>query len=229
LNFEAKDLIKWGIPGWIFLTGAIAFIVGIDHSILKQLKEYNMISIVFVSVGLGVPIGYVFNQTYFAFSWIIDIKKKGWLKEKYKPVLAVLDKKGFSPSEFLEVEHKKSILGSDLYFYIEAIWFQMLADFKNENEQNQRQYISKRYAYYLRKIHGLGVLIYSLISLIFFNILTLWVIWKLDRVNIGNLDFYGVVFAFIVLVVFVISSLMTYNYYSRNLIAFQTQILKKWL
>jgi hypothetical protein len=243
MNFEAKDLIKWGIPGWIFITGVMGFIVGIDYSVLKNLKDYNILSVVLASVGLGVPIGYVFHQTYFFFNWIIDVRKEERFRKHYEPILTIIEEKNIKlvhkkPVQETESTDKtyeeKPLKGQDAYFKIEALWHHMLSDFTNDIEEKQRQYIAQRYEYYLRKIHSLGVLTYSFINLLVFYVIIIVCI-KIFNIEIFNIrrigpaDCFGIVVLGISIILLAFASYKTYRYYSSNLVFFQAEMMKKHL
>ncbi|WP_427108643.1 hypothetical protein [Lysinibacillus xylanilyticus] len=82
MNFETKYLIRWGIPGWIFILALTPYVsVLYFDEISKTFSNRNLLVIgTFLTIA-GVPLGYFFNQLHHLIGWVFLRKpKKGWDK-----------------------------------------------------------------------------------------------------------------------------------------------------
>ncbi len=73
MNSEFQ-IIRWGIPGWTFFMTVLLFKLTIlDFELSSLLKSFEnpalMAGIAAFFVALGVPLGYVLYQVYYAFKW----------------------------------------------------------------------------------------------------------------------------------------------------------------
>jgi hypothetical protein len=81
MNFDTKHLIRWGIPGWVYLMGIIFYIFADNPNYITDLKGKDGLSLAglgAILAGLGVPIGYLIHQVSMFFGFVI------WTPNKYK-------------------------------------------------------------------------------------------------------------------------------------------------
>ncbi|MED4616034.1 hypothetical protein [Priestia megaterium] len=205
MKFEAKHLIRWGIPGWVFLMWLL-FAFGIINPLLfKNLLLKDLIKslgILVTLASIGVPIGYVISQFYFSTNWVIG---------KNLDMSSVTKKvKNFPYPENWEQLDKK-----EEYFFIEYLWQSQLSKMSVE----KRDYIAGRYSHFLRTIHGIGTLLYSSgFSFLIFIILMI-------KVKVDPYYFLLVLFQ----LVFIILTYINYQYYSKNLKSFQGYFLNEFI
>ncbi|MEK4566053.1 hypothetical protein MKX54_15405 [Alkalihalobacillus sp. FSL R5-0424] len=199
MSFETKYLIRWGIPGWTFITLLSLLMILNDVSFSVDIESTtNLLSITGVLTVLGVPLGYLFHQIYFAFSWVFLGNFKDVTKET---------------TEHFSNEIKKIFSGD--YFKVEMAWHAILLDIE---ETEKRDYIVDRYRHLLSNVHSLGVL--SLVFIIF-NILT--IVMLLINSNYQNLIF------LLVGLLLNVSSMINYRYYSKNKNFFMGNIMAHYL
>lgn len=82
MNFDTKYLIRWGIPGWLFLIAIGPYILwGYSDLLTDTISNKNLIVLgTFVTLA-GVPLGYFFNQIHHLIGWVLIRKPKGgWNK-----------------------------------------------------------------------------------------------------------------------------------------------------
>ncbi|CAI8818118.1 DUF2721 domain-containing protein [Brevibacillus sp. IT-7CA2] len=91
MNTEFQ-ILRWGIPGWIFLATFLMFklaAVNFQIEILIQPFNSNFAAIAGIAAffaALGVPIGYVLYQMYFCYKWTFG-GKRSYLAAKGVPGL----------------------------------------------------------------------------------------------------------------------------------------------
>lgn len=239
MKFETKHLIRWGIPGWVFAMWffivAIVTIEPLTAILIQGTNFIKIFGILITLLSIGVPIGYLFHQLYFAWEWIS--KERFFFFFKRQPpekFLWKFDRK--VPYKFLflfprpkPLETLKPIKDKikdykdkgnfhEDYYYIEFLWHKLLL----EAEEEKRNYIIGRYRYFLSTIHGLGSLLYSLAtSLILINFFWFSV----------NNWVEGILLACILVahLFLMIGTYQNYKYYSKNLIAFQANFIEELL
>jgi hypothetical protein len=144
MNIETKYLIRWGIPGWVFIL--LVSIMGylIFHPNIK-LNNVDLVDILglLVSAGfVGVPIGYLFHQLYFSYNWL----GKGRVFDKAVELVDDKDKiKGPCWGQNGHID----------YYRFEHVWQKELIKLASDEK---RLYLSERYRHLLTTIHGLGAL-----------------------------------------------------------------------
>lgn len=204
MNFETKYLIRWGIPGWVFIVfGYITylsygkkFILGSEFTVTQLLGI--MISLGFV----GVVLGYLMHQLYFSINWIFS-KQSSKIMQKMLCLIKNKDK--------IEDINKYSFDHHKAYFMFEFHWQKELILL----DENKRDFITERYRYMLSTIHGLGALIVSIL----FSIVAIIII----------IFFNGFNWFSIVMLIFLAYLLWSvgkgFKYYSENLIYFQANFI----
>jgi hypothetical protein len=206
MKFETKYLIRWGIPGWVFLFWIfipIAFeYPGVAKGLLQKASTTKLLSSILASAVIGVIIGYLLHQSYFSFEWIRD-SKRSFLPKDFSPVV---DKIKF---RFKRDWGKDKI---DDYYFIEFLWHKELTKL----EEHQRNYVAERYRHLLSTTHSLGVLSYSLITVFTIN-LVFMIAWKNWFIAIN----------LIILFVLGAMTLTNYRYYSRNTMNFMGYFLQE--
>jgi hypothetical protein len=87
LNFETKHVIRWGIPGWVFLLVLIAYLYLDDSQHFTAFKGkdgFSILGLGAILAGSGVPIGYLIHQISMFFGFIIRTKRRRFFKEEYQ-------------------------------------------------------------------------------------------------------------------------------------------------
>jgi hypothetical protein len=209
MKFETKYLIRWGIPGWVFifwLFYAYIFLKDINVLDVKSIELTKGLALLISLAALGVPIGYIFHQIYFGFLWVTNKKRN------YDEIANMIG------SNF----PKQPGWGNDTnedYYQLEYVWHMVLL---KQNEET-RKYIEDRYRHLLTTVHGLGSLFVSSgISFLISSVLTWtshYTFTSLAYLAIGLLT-QAIVFT---------SATFNYNYFSMNLRAFQIKIIKTYL
>ncbi|KMY32387.1 hypothetical protein ACZ11_09670 [Lysinibacillus xylanilyticus] len=77
MNFDTKYLIRWGIPGWIFLMTVLPYLFFVfNDDVLKSLGKVNDLALGAAITLIGIPLGYFFNQLHHFTFWVTN--KKNW-------------------------------------------------------------------------------------------------------------------------------------------------------
>lgn len=87
MNFEAKHLIRLGIPGWLYLAIVlIYFIVERKKGLIEYLSEFNIneIGITVLIAGGGILIGFLIHQFSMLFGFRIWIRQKTYFNNEYE-------------------------------------------------------------------------------------------------------------------------------------------------
>ncbi len=210
LKFETKHLIRWGIPGWVFIFWTLyqlLFLKGINPLDTKVADVKTGLTLLLSLTALGVPVGFLLHQIYFGAVWV-------WNKKR-KFVDDVADELG---DKFPKHDGWGNNTDED-YFQIEYVWHAMLINQDTET----RTYLEGRYRHLLSTIHSMGSLFASsLISLL----VSALIAFSLH--NHDSMYLYFVVGLVFQIVIFV-SAMANYVYYSNNLKAFQIKMLKTYL
>jgi hypothetical protein len=150
MNFEAKHLVRWGIPGWVFIIWILYSLM-----ILKDVNPMDTeltqitkgLTLIISLVAIVVPLGYLLHQLYFAYTWV---------RSKKKILKIMVDEIGEKFPKSPEIEKRNK--SNEQYFHFEFVWHTFLI----EQEESKRTYIEARYRHLLSTIHGLGALFASL-------------------------------------------------------------------
>lgn len=204
MNFESKYLIRWGIPGWVFILFTYITYLSYKKSLFLG-SEFNVTQLLGIMVSLGfvgIVFGYLMHQMYFSINWIFS-------NQSSKIMQKMLD----------IIEDKKKIKGIDknkfdshkAYFMLEYHWQKQLLKIEKE----QREYIVERYRYMLTTIHGLGALLVSIVSSVI-SISALILLY-------GHNVFSSVMIILLIYLGF--SVWKGFGYYSENLIHFQANFI----
>jgi hypothetical protein len=203
MNFETKYLIRWGIPGWVFLFlmfFSLIFAKDVSLSYLLKQGGTKSFSLIIGIAGLGVPIGYIFHHVNFGTSWI----KKDKLTKNMKYITDLVE----------DFKRPDGWTGDKIedYFYIEYI---MQLELSKLND-SRMQYLAERYRHLLSTTHSLGALLQALFAATVFSIvffLYSWEFWSITPAIVGMLMY--------------ISLLKNYYYYSENTLYFQGSLLNE--
>ncbi|MCM3724611.1 hypothetical protein M3226_02700 [Neobacillus cucumis] len=203
MKFETKYLIRWGIPGWVFLlTVGIFLIVSKDIDAFKLINKdpVKSLSAIITLASIGVPVGYLFHQLYFGYSWVAS-KRKGIYKITGN-ITGYIRK-------FPNDDEKE-------YLYLEYLWQSELSLMN----QNKRDYLAERYRHLLSTTHSLGVL--------FFSVLTSFIIslFIIKSISLGALDIVLVVSIEVVILGFI---WLNYYYYSSTAMNFLGLFLNEFI
>ncbi|WP_407270030.1 hypothetical protein [Radiobacillus sp. PE A8.2] len=144
MNFESKYLIRYGIPGWIFLIWiALHLFIAGKITISDDIEPIKVISSLVLVISLGVVIGYVFYQSYFTLVWVLKTNNN------------------FINRTLKSVEKKKIKLPEDFNernFLIEFLWHSHILKL----EEYKLSYLSQQYEYLSNRKHELGSLLVTL-------------------------------------------------------------------
>ncbi|QPA31360.1 BA5345 family protein [Thermaerobacillus caldiproteolyticus] len=86
MNVETKHIIRWGIPGWIYIISLISYFIFSTPELLVSLKtKYGLtiLSLSAILAGIGVPVGYLIHQISMLFGFVISHKWDKYFKEEY--------------------------------------------------------------------------------------------------------------------------------------------------
>jgi hypothetical protein len=87
MNFEAKHLIRWGIPGWVYITIVFSyFLIDEKQMLLSYLKQFNIsfVGLTALLTGSGVVIGNIIHQISMYFGFVLVTNWKKYFNEEYK-------------------------------------------------------------------------------------------------------------------------------------------------
>lgn len=80
MNFDTRYLIRWGIPGWIFIiTLGVYFLLERGEKNIYELLSENATDLLAVSafvLVIGIPIGYILNQLHHVWIWVLKVDHK---------------------------------------------------------------------------------------------------------------------------------------------------------
>lgn len=79
MNFDTKYLIRWAIPGWVFLISIILYFSIMKEGLLIENLKGTLILGLSASIALlGIPLGYLLNQLHHFLFWVCN--PKNWAK-----------------------------------------------------------------------------------------------------------------------------------------------------
>ncbi|MCY9443336.1 hypothetical protein MOF48_15910 [Bacillus spizizenii] len=203
MSFETKYLIRWGIPGWMFLFWIVLNLLIQNHNLVINKINFDQLSKIIgilISFGVvGVVIGYVFHQLYFLLLWIlnkdIDItvnmvrnypKPRNWGKNQ-----------------------------SNDYFHLEYTWHKQLLKVNDE----ARAYITDRYRYLLSTVHGHGTMLIS-------QFISSAVTMLPGYIKYGfHVWLHFEALLYIIQILISVVFIFSFNYYTKNLRSFQGFVL----
>jgi hypothetical protein len=215
MKFETKYLIRWGIPGWVFLmwffVASFGIIDPLTQFIVNKVEFLKLAGFIVTLITIGVPVGYLFHQIYFSWEWLN--KEKAFFifrRKKAKDTLIPIKEK---IENQIENQTWTNQFHED-YFYIEYLWHSYLL----KVEEEKRNYLSERVRHFLTIIHGLGALLYSLVtSVVLINFYWIGIDnWK---------EALGLTLLIIVQLLLILCTHLNYNYYSKNLTKFQAYFI----
>ncbi|MDQ0861612.1 hypothetical protein [Bacillus sp. V2I10] len=207
MNIETKYLIRWGIPGWVFILFSYISYLSVENGVLFT-KDFTVPQLLGVLIALGfvgVVIGYLMHQIYFSLNWIFTNQSSKIIS---KTIALVENKEAFKINLHEISQHKA-------YYLIEYHWHKQLLLI----DKDKREYVAERYRYLLTTIHGLGALLVSII----FSFISVLFIAHENELN------WLVIFLIILLIYLAFSVYKGFKYYSENLIHFQGNFLNSFL
>lgn len=75
MNFETKYILRYGIPGWMYILGIVSYLFFTNTQYIEVLllkgESISILGFGAILAGIGVPIGYIFHLMSMFFSWII--------------------------------------------------------------------------------------------------------------------------------------------------------------
>lgn len=102
MNFEAKHLIRWGIPGWLYIIIVFSFLLTErKQQLISYLESFdmNIVGITALLAGLGIVIGHLMHQFSMLFGFLIWHNWTDYCNEEYK-----LDKIFINDSKGKEIQ-----------------------------------------------------------------------------------------------------------------------------
>lgn len=137
MNFDTKYLIRWGIPGWLFLISLVPLIMIKYIDVLtSDFSNKNLLVLgTFVTLA-GVPIGYFFNQLHHLVCWVIPkLFEQGW-EEYFRDEIKIdnllaKEKNGHYKERYRYLLSKKHEVGSVLFSFCGAfliVFFNLLSN-----------------------------------------------------------------------------------------------------
>jgi hypothetical protein len=209
MKFETKHLIRWGIPGWVFifwLLYELLFLKGINPLDTKMADIKTGLTLLLSLTALGVPIGYLLHQIYFGVYWVFNKNMK------INDIAEKVGSKFPKHAEWGNNNHED-------FYQLEYVWHSVLIN----QDVETRNYLESRYRHLLGTIHGLGAL--SVSSAISTLITAIIIFTHLSDFPYNLFFWIGLVLQVIIF----LSASFNYLYYSNNLKAFQIKMLKKYL
>lgn len=218
MNFDSKYLIRWGIPGAVFMV----FIAGMYLSFnmpkfqFKQVDIAAIVSSIVIMTFLSVTIGYLLHQIYFSINWSGKNTKQNRIIDEAMSLIRNADSiKTYNNHQWGDNYHKD-------YYVFEFFWHKFLLD----TETEERNYISERYSHMLSTVHGLGALKIAFLTALLINLLTFFVYFDGD----AKISMYVVpVIILIINIAFYIVIAKGFKYYSANLNHYQGSFLNEYL
>ncbi|MBY0214118.1 hypothetical protein [Priestia aryabhattai] len=211
MNIDTKYLIRWGIPGWVFILFGYTSYLSIGNNIKNSLfaGSFTVAQLlgILVSLGfVGVVFGYLMHQIYFSLNWIFTNQSTKIMSKMNGLV---------QNQEIFETNNQESSPHAK-YYKMEFNWQKQLLML----DEKKRTYIAERYAYLLSTIHGLGALLVSLVSSF---IAVLVIAWSHHILN-------GLMLFYILFLIYLgFSVYKGFKYYSENLNHFQANFLNSFL
>ncbi|MCP3763885.1 hypothetical protein NLX67_16050 [Domibacillus sp. A3M-37] len=207
MNFETKYLIRWGIPGWVFILFSYVTYISYENTTFLG-TEFTVPQLlgILISLGfVGIVLGYLMHQIYFSLNWIFS-KQSSKIMSKIIALIDDEDDLGIRKHEF---DHHRA------YFTFEFYWQKQLLLIP----EDKRNYIAERHRYLLTTIHGLGALVVSL---------------GLSLISVGVIIFRHELNWFTFAIIFILGYLFFsvfqgFRYYSDNLIHFQANFINSFV
>lgn len=114
MNFDTKYLIRWGIPGWIFiLIMSLYFFFFADDKAITEFTNKNVFFVGITFALIGVPLGYIFNQLHMYFDWVERTDWDDFFKHEISIDEYFVKEKGY-PERYRYLLAKKHEVGSVL-------------------------------------------------------------------------------------------------------------------
>jgi hypothetical protein len=97
VNFEPKYLVRWGIPGWMFLFVLISYFVIKDFDLLKSFilkgKAGAIVSAFTLFIGVGIILGNLIHQVSISLGFVVWNKRNRYFKNEYEMDLRIIKNK----------------------------------------------------------------------------------------------------------------------------------------
>ncbi|MGE6259241.1 hypothetical protein ACQKCU_15265 [Heyndrickxia sporothermodurans] len=87
MNFEAKHIVRWGIPGWFYsLVIFMYFLMDDKESLVRYLNELDVsiVGITALLAVIGVIIGHMIHQISMLFGFLIFTNWKKYFRAEYE-------------------------------------------------------------------------------------------------------------------------------------------------
>lgn len=94
MNFDPKYLVRWGIPGWIYLFIITVYLFMVDYNtIIGIIFNENapvIVASISLFIGAGIIIGNIMHQISMSLGFVIWTKRKKFFKSEYDMDLKII-------------------------------------------------------------------------------------------------------------------------------------------
>ncbi|MYL57210.1 hypothetical protein GLW20_06795 [Virgibacillus halodenitrificans] len=79
MNFETRYLIRWGVPGWVFIITIGIYLGLIEYGGKEEMLSNiisnapNLLATAAFLIIIGIPVGYILNQVHHVWIWVIRV------------------------------------------------------------------------------------------------------------------------------------------------------------
>ncbi|MGG3573856.1 hypothetical protein ABES25_13545 [Bacillus gobiensis] len=87
MNFETKHAIRWGIPGWVYLSILLIYFSLKDSTFIMYFIKSNGAAIVAFTglfIGIGIIIGHLIHQISMLFGFVFTKKWAKYFREEFE-------------------------------------------------------------------------------------------------------------------------------------------------
>ncbi|MBM7691769.1 phosphoglycerol transferase MdoB-like AlkP superfamily enzyme [Peribacillus deserti] len=95
MNLEAKQMIRWGMPGWLFISVMFTyFTIDDKKAFIRFLKEWDisLLGLTALLIGFGFILGYVIHQVSLLFGFVIWNKWENYFRNEFKMDHIIINK-----------------------------------------------------------------------------------------------------------------------------------------
>ncbi len=99
MNFETRYLVRWGVPGWIFIIIIGVYLGLIEYGNRDELLDKvignapNLLATAAFLIIIGIPVGYILNQVHHVWIWVMRVKWKEYFQMELEIAERIAEKK----------------------------------------------------------------------------------------------------------------------------------------
>ncbi len=124
MNFDTKYLIRWGIPGWMFLFIIIAFYSLVDFDAFKSIifnkNAPVIVALISLFIGSGIILGNIIHQISMSIGFVVWTKRAIYFRKEYE-----MDYKIITGDHGNEIQRIYSYRLGNVHA-LRALWFSLL-------------------------------------------------------------------------------------------------------